>query len=198
MLKGERQLLLLLTRIWEDECVLFQCQAVPIPTWLCNVYLLRWMCCSAAFDQHSCSRSVRSSTLHLMYTCRHCEFICFSQLNSSASFFFTQHIFTKIASFFEECWVSKRGLMCVVFQCDGHRWHAILCAETFSLLHWAQFLAGTDNIEGVSSSQSGCLLCLYTIITYCRSSQNGEVSVKTVSDTNKKNQLGENIYSSLF
>lgn len=91
------------------------------PTWLRNVYLLRWMCCSAAFDQHSCSRSVRLSTLHLTYTCRHCQFICFSQLNSSAPFFFTQHIFSKIASFFEECWVSKRGLMCVVFQCDGHR-----------------------------------------------------------------------------
>lgn len=142
------------------------------PTWLRNVYLLRWMCCSAAFDQHSCSRSVRPSTLHLTYTCRHCQFICFSQLNSSAPFFFTQHIFTKIASFFEECWVSKRGLMCAVFQCDGHRWHAVLCAESFSLLHSAQFLAGTDDIEGVSSSQSGCLLCLYTIMTYCISNQN--------------------------
>lgn len=125
-------------------------------------------------------------TLHLTYTCRHCQFICFSQLSSSAPFFFTQHIFTKIASFFEECWVSKRGLMCVVFQCDGHRWRAVLCAESFSLLHSAQLLAGTDNIEGVSSSQSGCLLCLYTMMTYCRGNRNGEVSVKTVSDTNKQ------------
>lgn len=40
--------------------------------------------------------------------------------------------------------------------------------------------------EGVSSSHSGCLLCLYMIMTYCRSNQNGEVSMKTVSDTNKQ------------